>query len=403
MRGRWLWLMVFALLAPLATAPTASARPKGLALTAQLSTFANRANHNLPADAGVVVIDPATGTTLHSKNADEALLPASTMKLVTAAVALETYSANHRFETTVQFNSATHNLYLVGGGDPTLSRKRLKRLAADVKAALTAGTKLNVYSDNTLFPNFKPPAGWVNGYVPGQVPPVTALELSGTQSNHPAKTATQAFVAILRAIGLKASYKGSHSASGDRIARTTSVPVPMIVKRMLKESDNDIAEHLFRLNAIGGGAQATWDGASGYALDQLAALGVDTTQLKLHDGSGLSRKDRLTALALGQILSAARSAEHADLGQILDSHLLPVAGGKGTLLNRFRSPKSKCAVGQVEAKTGSLKDVISLAGYVRTDEGVAVFAIVVNHVKRGAGNLTRSRIDYVVAGLASGC
>ncbi|MBN2893247.1 MAG: D-alanyl-D-alanine carboxypeptidase/D-alanyl-D-alanine-endopeptidase [Bacteroidales bacterium] len=76
-------------------------------------------------------IDVATGEVIAELNPDLCLKPASTMKVITSAAALEVLGSNYRFETTVQYDgyidTATHtlhgNLYIKGGGDPTLGSK----------------------------------------------------------------------------------------------------------------------------------------------------------------------------------------------------------------------------------------------------------------------------------------
>jgi D-alanyl-D-alanine carboxypeptidase/D-alanyl-D-alanine-endopeptidase (penicillin-binding protein 4) len=84
--------------------------------------------------------------------------------------------------------------------------------------------------------------------------------------------------------------------------------------------------------------------------------------------------------------------------------LMAVSGQTGTLEERFKSKKTRCAQGRVHAKTGSLSDVSALAGYVTHVNGTEVaFAVLVNNINGWSqGYKVRDQIDFMLAGLA-GC
>jgi D-alanyl-D-alanine carboxypeptidase/D-alanyl-D-alanine-endopeptidase (penicillin-binding protein 4) len=87
--------------------------------------------------------------------------------------------------------------------------------------------------------------------------------------------------------------------------------------------------------------------------------GVPMTGVRIVDGSGLSRLDRLTADALATLLEKAW-ADPAVQPTLAAS--LPVAGVNGTLEDRLRKPPAR---GHVIAKTGTTDEASSLSGYVR--------------------------------------
>ena len=157
----------------------------------------------------------------------------------------------------------------------------------------------------------------------------------------------------------------------------------------------------FRLSAIGAGATASWADARATAYNTLTALGVPTKSLRIIDGSGLSRSNRLTPLALATLLS--RAEGDARMG--IMHALLPTAGVDGTLRKRYASGPAACVQGLLQAKTGSLHDVIALAGYAPTNDGsTRSFAMIVNNVRNSivARNKTRAQLD-VLAAAFSGC
>ncbi len=91
------------------------------------------------ASIGFIAIDAATGKTLVSKNPDLSLTPASTMKLVTTATAMELFGPKHRFKTTIEYHGTidkekkilSGDIYITGGGDPTLGSTHFKSSYGD--------------------------------------------------------------------------------------------------------------------------------------------------------------------------------------------------------------------------------------------------------------------------------
>jgi D-alanyl-D-alanine carboxypeptidase/D-alanyl-D-alanine-endopeptidase (penicillin-binding protein 4) len=106
----------------------------------------------------------------------------------------------------------------------------------------------------------------------------------------------------------------------------------------------------------------------------LTAWGIPGEAYVIADGSGLSRYNYVSAAAISTILERMhRDPKHRDA--LLAT--LPIAGKEGTLSNRMRS---SLAEGNAVAKTGSIANVRSLSGFVRTRDGeVMVFTILANH------------------------
>jgi D-alanyl-D-alanine carboxypeptidase/D-alanyl-D-alanine-endopeptidase (penicillin-binding protein 4) len=127
---------------------------------------------------------------------------------------------------------------------------------------------------------------------------------------------------------------------------------------------------------------------------------------ELVDGSGLSTADRVPAQLLGAVLAeAAARAQGVRDTQFLRPIVtgLPVAGGDGTLADRFANGSpSASGRGVVRAKTGTLTGVSSLAGIVTDADGrLLVFALMSNGVNPG---LVRPKLDAIAAQLGRcGC
>ena len=109
--------------------------------------------------------------------------------------------------------------------------------------------------------------------------------------------------------------------------------------------------------------------------------------------------DRLTATTLDDLMVVASGTEHPKLRPLLD--LLPIAGGSGTLSDRFIDTGTRASAGWLRAKTGSLTGTNTLAGVVTDRSGrVLTFAFLSN----GGGPTGRVALDNLAAVLRTcGC
>ena len=392
---------IFALAAPaFAISVSAPLPPKAV------NKFIKRVeNADLPKHSGITLIDLASKETLHQHLGDHPFVPASTMKLVTAAVALKTFGSTFRFTTEATWNSDSNSLYLVGSGDPALRSKHLETLANGIATSLgTNKNRISLYADTSLFPKFTNPSGWKPNPMPRYVRNIYSLSVDGLGAFNAPEIAGKKLASLLKARGYKVKFVGNKKSDGVQIATTNGYFLHSIVRNMLQDSDNTIAETLFRASTAASGIKPTWKNSRDYAYQVLTDLGLDTENIQLIDGSGLSRTNRLTAHFLTSLLVAIVDEANPELNVIYDRRLLATAGRNGTLRLRFANSKTLCARGQVHAKTGSLRDTDSLAGFVENENGsIGVFAILVNH---GAnwyiGNRVRQKMDWIVSS-ATGC
>lgn len=349
--------------------------------------------------SGAVVVD-VDGTPLWRNRAYMPMMPASTMKVVTATVALALMGPDWKPVTTVRFHDGT--LTLVGGGDAMLNSDQLSKLAALTKQALAANgdSADRLVIDDSLFPNPTLQAGVSTAQWRSEERPVRALVVDRKLTFDSSLDAGKAFRTLLAKRGVMVAFAGRGKGDGDVIASIEGVRLQSSLRTMLWYSDNDIAEMTFRLSAIAAGRSGSWGDARKTAYETLAKLGISTKNSVLIDGSGLSRKNRATAYFLAETLNTAARTEKSAL---LES-LLPTAGLQGTLIGRFDTVPAKCMYGKLNAKTGGLHDVISLAGYAPQADGVSrAFAMIVNGTTGiSSRNNARSAIDGMAAAF-SGC
>lgn len=163
-------LALVALVAAVATAgaPTATADAPTPAQTQLHATIdAILADSRLAgAQAGVVVVDTETGRTLYDRNGDRRLVPASNTKLLTSTAALALLGPGHRFTTDVSVTGRRHaglvtgDLYLRGGGDPTMLAADYDALAARVAAAGVRVVTGNLVADDTRYDHTRLGPDW---------------------------------------------------------------------------------------------------------------------------------------------------------------------------------------------------------------------------------------------------
>ncbi|MDR1213649.1 MAG: D-alanyl-D-alanine carboxypeptidase/D-alanyl-D-alanine-endopeptidase [Propionibacteriaceae bacterium] len=401
-----------------APTPTPQPGPSGLSVSSARSTLDPAQVAAGLAAAGAVagslawaVLDPADGRVLAQREDQAALVPASCLKILTGAAVLASLGPTHRFVTRTVWSG--DDLVLVGGGDPYLTasspsdypnRASLVDLAeATAEGLRRAGrTSLAVGWDDSLFtgPDWNP--SWPASYSSEAVP-TSALWLdrgrqAGVRSRTPAADAGAAFVQELRQRGIEVQPLGRVLAPAQAVelARVESAPLDLVVQEMLRYSDNDVAEALFRHIALAAGRDGSIAAAQAAMAERLGQLGLWSDGMVIDDGSGLSRANRATASALA--LAVVRAVRRTDLRAVWAG--LPVAAGDGTLRTRFDSSADGPGRGRVRAKTGTLNGVHTLTGLVQTRSGsVLALSLLVNQAVDAAA--ARDWLDRAAAELAA--
>jgi len=171
-----------------------------------------------------------------------------------------------------------------------------------------------------------------------------------------------------------------------------SPPLADLIRPLFKDSINLYGEAVFRLNAPRD--MPTNDAAIEHVRQKLATWGLMPDGQQVVDGSGLSRRDVIAPDTLVNILQRMYDADPAAPWMVA----LPLAGVDGTLQNRMRATPAER---NVRAKTGSMSNVRSLAGYVTTRSGEHLaFAIILNNFE-GTSAEANQAVDAIAAKLAS--
>ena len=399
-----------------ATAPMPTA--SGLAATLAAAV----ADPNLGRLGGRVT-DAVSGKELWSQLDDVPLQPASTNKTLTSAAALLALDREARVTTRVVAANLPGTVVLVGGGDPTLSgaapgqdtwyhgAARLSDLADQVRRSGVTATAVQV--DTSLFSGPTMAPGWDPADIGGgDIAPIESVMLDAgriqpatDESRRSVTPALDAGRALATALGVDPQQVTvtSHPApAGARqLAAVQSAPLVDRLNEMMSVSDNVMAECIAREVAASMQRPLSFAGAVDAVTNRLNTAHVDTGNATLQDSSGLSVDDRLTAKILDAVVQAAAGPDEPTLRPLLD--LLPIAGGSGTLSDRFLDVTFHAAgpAGWLRAKTGSLTAINALAGVVTDRSGrVLTFALISND----AGPTGRTAIDTLATALWScGC
>jgi len=403
--------------------------------------------HVPPSAISVLVVRAGSNKPVLEMNAQRAMSPASTMKLITTFSGLSILGPGYRWKTSAYAqgpvdNGILHgNLYIVGTGDPKLVPEELIDLVQKIHAAGITGVDGSLvldkhnfdvstrdagpYDDEVLAPYnvgpdpllyaFKslsftlspehgravaidviPPLDnlkivndlhLTNGRCVGEmVTPVVTQAADGSaravfDGKYPLSCGEReanlaaldhsvffadGFLALWKQTG--GTFQGSISEGitppdAREVAVHESPVLSDIVRDINKFSNNVMARNLFlTIGEVSGHKPSTLAGSAQQVEQFLHRSGLPMTDLVLENGSGLSHDERISAASMADLLQVANASPVAQA--YVDS--LPIVGVDGTMLNRLVNSGIE---GNAHIKTGTLRDVRAIAGYVGTASG----------------------------------
>lgn len=368
-----------------------SARDASLALTRALHHQLRRAGRG----GALFVYDVTSQHPVLAVRADVFSPPASVEKLYTTAALLRLLPAGSRLQTsllgsgTLGRHGVWHgNLYLRGGGDPSLGSpgfnaayeqgqgSTLAPLVERLRALGIRRVAGVVYGDESRFDTRR--GGPSSGYAPdigdlgGELGALTfdhGSTLALLHRRHgpgyvqsPAVDAAVELSRALRAAGIPARAARAPRPAPDgaaELARISSPPLSTLIRLTDLPSDDFYAEMLAKQLGLRFGGRGTTAAGAKVIASAVAAWGLHP---RVTDGSGLSRSDLTSVRDVATLLARIWRTR---LGEELYA-ALPVAGSSGTLAARARHTPAQ---GRCRAKTGTLNYVTTLAGYCRSRDG----------------------------------
>ena len=301
--------------------------------------------------------------------------PASTMKCLTAIATLDKLGADYDFKTRIYYmgeiDDSTQvlrgDLYCVGGMDPMFSSSDMIVLARAVRDQGIKGIEGNIYADLSFKDRNRLGEGWCWD---DKNPNLSPLLIDRKDDF------TYRFSRQLEEMGVTLNgFTGERQLPTDaQLLTTCTHSIRQVLHRMMKQSDNLYAESMFYQLAANGGTR--WAGAKTarqYENVLFSRIGLNPRDYYVADGSGLSLYNYVSAELETKLLRYAYQRS-----DIYDVYLeaLPIASVDGTLKKRMRGT---AAAGNVRAKTGTVKGVSSLAGYLTASNGHLLCFSIINN------------------------
>ncbi|WIM70686.1 D-alanyl-D-alanine carboxypeptidase/D-alanyl-D-alanine endopeptidase [Corynebacterium suedekumii] len=308
------------------------------------------------------VTDTVTGETVWELNADASLQPASATKILTGAAAILALGPDDVLTTEVVRSGGT--VVIRASGDVWLTSGQLDDLAEQVGQAEQVIIDTSLWAGEPLMPGWDPQdidAGYIAPLEPAMLYGARIGDTEGDvpRSHTPALDVARA---LADRVGAETVGLGPAPADAEVVATTGSPELIDRLTEMMLHSDNVMAEAIGHEVALHRGLPATAQGATQATLDVLGEHGIDISGVSLADNSGLSTLNLIPPRVLDDVLHDA--AAHPPLRPLLAT--LPVAGGSGTLTDRYDDMSGR---GWVRAKTGTLTATSALAGVVTADSG----------------------------------
>lgn len=318
-----------------------------------------------------------SGKLLESHNPDLALIPASTTKIISTYAMLRAWKPDFELKTEIYGDlvgtTVRGDLVIKGGGDPYLTPERIWLLAQDLKRLGVQRVSGHLRLDQSAFDSQHYGLGWENTSA-NTTPPITPLAVNfnrdekGSLVNDPDALAYAMLQRTFLESGI--SFDGIQSSvpPSHKLMDFPSPPLRMLIQDINKFSNNFMVETI--LKAFGDGS---WPrGVARVQAFYQTTYGLGPDKIRVTDGSGLSKDNRLSARTLAVVLRGAWN--DFEVGPEFQSSLKIIGGEPWKL--RIKDPN---LARRVRCKTGHLSGVDAVAGVLQMPDGkLRVFAILLN-------------------------
>ena len=324
------------------------------------------------ANPGVILIDGSSNEIVYESGSDKPRTPASVLKVISTSAMALTLDSSTVFKTALYKTEKKGVFVIWGENDPWIT-SNAKYRDANKRAYMPTLIKAAFASDKSLKKITLVYKGVNNSDI------LYAKRALNRRSS-------VAYKPLSKTVEIE-------SIVTEKIAEVSSPPLQKMIRFALLYSDNVLSQRIAMLATGLNGYPLNKTGLNEMVKAKISSIGVDTTGMKLVDGSGLGGENRVSAKTVSQLLLKIRT--EPQLKVIYDS--LPISGESGTLIGRYHSTAPQ-AVGLVRAKTGSTRHTVSLAGFATSGEKEYVFVVIADGVgrTRRLQDAARSAIDRML-------
>lgn len=348
-------------------------------------------------DKGCVLLNDENGKSLISYNAEEMLVPASIIKVLTAYIAIDILGKDFSFKTEF-YTDNNNNLLIKGWGDPFLISEEIEIIADKLRQKGLTEAKQIFLDHSSFVPDITIPGisktsnpyDAINGalvvnfntinikkdangeiFSAEEQTPITPLAKRRGKDIKPGSKLRinltdnkedclqyvgELFSAFLTKAGIKVESEDfPQTKASDRwklfYSHRNSRNLSTVIKGLMKYSNNFIANQIFlTIGAKESGYPANLENAKAFFEQYInAKMNIPSQELLMYEGSGISRSNKVTGNVMIHIMEKFRG--HADL-------LTPKNG--------------------IPLKSGTLTGVHNYAGYIKTSKGLRPFVIILN-------------------------
>lgn len=339
-----------------------------------------------PSSTSVIVIDLKTGKTIAAMNENTPLLPASIMKSLTIASLMQHTDADDTYDTEVYIEGKVQNgvlqgnLLIIGSGDPTINSRYEPRSPDFLKEIIQALQKKGITEisgeiaiEQGVFSGPAQPESWASGDRAAYYG--TGVHGFNFEDNRTGKSSVKSPAAVflnrlqaaLQSAGIALGNREELPAGRTLLLRHKSGPIFDIMRSCMMRSDNMFAETMLRTYALRRGKEGSTVAGAQQETEFWRRRGMPMEGVKIVDGSGLSRQNRLTSNFLGNVLKSMA-------GDVDYASYFPLAGQEGTLRGFLKGSDLDAYIAM---KTGSMNGVQCYAGYKLDDDFAPTHVVVV--------------------------
>lgn len=339
-----------------------------------------------PVRSAVLVRSLKIDSVLLRVNDSVPLVPASILKCITTASLMNRVSVDDRYETKVYLtgmvsdSTLNGNVVVEGVGDPTVDSRHVKN-AAEICSEIADGLRARgidsirgrIIVRQELWSGPAQPPTWAAAdlahyYGTGSYGFNFEDNASGDRSvADPAARFISRLTTTLRAKDIKIGGEELDPWWKSLLLTHQSPPMDEVMRSCMVRSDNQYAEALLRTFAVKNGDKGNTEQGARKEMQLWQRKGAPMQGVEIFDGSGLSRRNRVTAVFMESVLRTMSDNPYY-------ASFFPIAGEEGTLKKYLKDTPLK---GYIALKTGSMNGIQCYAGYKLDEDYNPTHTIVV--------------------------